>query len=426
MSAMSTEGLSLDQAPPLPVPLSFFLTAPWALVAAGVALCVGGSGYLEARWGTETMALAHLGTLGFFATVMVGALYQMIPVVGGAPVPWIRLAHTVQASLLAGVVMLVWGFFTSIPQRFIIALPLLAVAFAGLIGPVTVALFRAPTKTATVHGMRLAVLGLLTVVSLGVVMGLGRAGLYYVEEYGAWLHAHVSIGLLVWIGGLIVSVSFQIVPMFYLTANFPRWFQLTWLPLGIVGLLVPLAGIYFELDLEWILAGQAPTAITLWLVAPLLTARLLRRRRRKRVGESVRFWWGGIACAPLVLLTAIAAYFLDGPEWLVLFGWIALFGWAGLIVHGMLTRIAPFLVWFHLCSAAIGTMRVPSMKELLPDKRARAGLIAHAATLVAGAAAILSGATWLAILTGVGLIATGLILFTTLVRTVAGALPSRG
>lgn len=420
MSNMPTEGLSLDQAPPLSVPMSFFLTAPLALVVAGGALVAGGGGYLQARWATETMALAHLGTLGFFAMVMVGALYQMIPVVGGAPVPWVRSAHVVHGCLIVGLAMLAWGFFTGVPQRFVVALPLLAVAFTCFIGPIAVALIRAPTKSATVRGMRLAVLGLLTVVSIGVVMGLGRAGLYYVDEYGAWLFAHVAIGLVVWIGGLIVSVSFQIVPMFYLTADFPRAFSIAWTPIAAFALLVPLVAIAVEVELEWVIAGMAPAAVALWVVAPLLTARLLRSRRRRRVGESVRFWWGGVICAPLVLLAGIGAYALDEPRWTVLFGWLALFGWAGLIVHGMLTRIAPFLVWFHRCAPLVGRQWVPSMKELLPDRRARVGLIAHVATLVAGTAAIISGSSWLGLTTGVGLVLTGGALATTLVRTLGG------
>jgi len=107
-SVMPTGGLSLDQAPPLSIPSAFFLTISVGILAAGCILIATGAAALSTPWAPQTLALAHAGTLGVLAMGMVGALYQMTPVIAGTPVPFTRIAHIVQALLLAGLAGFIW------------------------------------------------------------------------------------------------------------------------------------------------------------------------------------------------------------------------------------------------------------------------------------------------------------------------------
>jgi hypothetical protein len=87
-----------------------------------------------------------------------------------------------------------------------------------------------------------------------------------------------------------------------------------------------------------------------------------------------------------------------------------------MIVHGMLTRIVPFLVWFHRFAPLVGKVPVPSVKGLLPDRWTRVGFALHVAGLVAGAAAILSRDAILARLAGLLLLATAVSLEAALIH----------
>ena len=218
-----TEGLSLEQAPPLLIPVSFFLVAPVALIAAGVVLIYGGEQLLWTRFGAHAPAMLHLGTIGFLAAVMLGALYQMIPVVAGARVALVRLAHAVHACLVGGGAALVYGLLESSRVAVLLGAVGLASSLIGFIVPVGVALACAPTRTATVTGMRVAVLGLVTLVVLGVTMAILRGSEAASSHYPQWMAIHVAVGFTVWLGGLITAVSFQVVPMFYLAPAPPRW-----------------------------------------------------------------------------------------------------------------------------------------------------------------------------------------------------------
>lgn len=84
---MIPAGLSFQQAPPLSVPLRFFLTAPWFLLGAALLLIVTGPDLMLSRHSPAALAATHLITLGFTTLVMVGALLQLLPVLGGLVLP---------------------------------------------------------------------------------------------------------------------------------------------------------------------------------------------------------------------------------------------------------------------------------------------------------------------------------------------------
>jgi len=423
MNGPMGSGLPLEQAPPLAIPSRFFVTAALAPIAAGVLLAFQGAPALMHPFLPSTLALTHLATLGLLTMVMMGALYQMIPVVGGVPVPAVRSAHVVHLLFTAGLVCLVWGLARGPGWVLWGAAGGLSAALLLFLGPVGVALVRAPSRTHTVWGMRLALLALLGVGVLGVWMALGQATLRIPLPRGAWVTAHLALGVLGWVGGLIAAVSWQVVPMFYLAPPFsPRVCRVS-LVFLLFGLLAP------PLALMAVTTGRAvaeptglvalaalPAAVAVWVVHPVVVLRALRNRRRRRADGSLRYWVAGMGTGLLLLPAAGAATILDAPRWPLLLGWLALWGWAAVVVHGMLARIVPFLVWFHRFSPLAGLARVPSVAQLLSERRVRAGLWVHLTSVLVGGAAILTDVDVLARATGVLVGATGAVLLANLVH----------
>ena len=281
--------------------------------------------------------------------------------------------------------------------------------------PVAVAMVRAPARGPTVGGMRVAVSALLGVGALGVTLALVRAGRVAVPDLVGLVDSHAGIGAFAWIGGLLTAVSWQIVPMFYLTPPLPRWSQ--WPTVGALAA----SGIT-------LFAGRAlgdpslgalalPAAVAAWGVHPVLTARAIVGRRRKRADFSLRFWLAGLACGALSLLLFVGAVLGSDPRWAVALGWTAGVGWAGLVTHGMLARIVPFLIWFHRFSPLLGKVPVPTMRELLPEKRLKPALALHGATVLAGLLAIALRIPALVAVNGALLVATASLLGINVVST---------
>lgn len=413
---MALVRLNLLGAPPLEIPVSFFLTAPFAIAAAGALVLAGGADVLANRWVPLTLTLTHLGTLGFISMVMLGATYQMVAVVVGSAVPWPRAAHVVHLLFTLGVAGFCWGIARMNASVVFVAIAVLTFGVALFVVPIGIALFRAPSLNETVFGIRAAVGFFFLAAVAGIWMAHGFSGMDFPGSRLLWSQAHLCVALVGWVGGLIAAVSWQVLPMFYLAPHPPaalKWTVQILVTAGALGpalvLGVDYAGLLGERPppLEPVAAAAAaPGILAVWLLHPTLSAWSLAKRRRKRVDASLRFWQAGLLTGPLTALSALAAWFLDAPSWDVLFGWLALWGWIGLIMHGMLTRIAPFLVWLHRFAPLAGQIRVPSVKKLHPDALTRRGFAIHVFSLLLGAAAILSGSDLLARLAGLTLILT--------------------
>jgi hypothetical protein len=410
---MQTGGLSLDQAPPLSIPSAFFLTIPIGILAAGCILIATGAAALSTPWAPQTLALTHAGTLGVLAMGMIGALYQMTPVIAGTPVPFTRIAHIVQVLLVAGLAGFIWRLLGGPVWAMSAAILCFTIAFLAFLIPLGWALLRSGTKNETVQGMRLAVFSLLVVTFIGLVMARGYTGQGFPEYRFLWVQIHLTLALLGWVGGLIMSVSWQVIPMFYLTPPVSKTTMRLLFVLLLSGLVLPFVAIFTAEEVSGFLTpgqlaaiGALPAALVAWLIHPVLILRNISRRKRKRRDASLLFWRTGLISALLLIPLSLAALLLPEPRWQVLFGWMAIWGWAAMIMHGMLSRIVPFLVWFHRYSPRVGLEPVPSMRSLLSQRRIQIGYALHLSSVVIGAAAILIQENILVQLTGVVLVAT--------------------
>lgn len=379
---MNYSGLALDQAPPLSVPLRFFLTAPLFAIAAALLLLWGGPAAFASRWTTATLAATHLMTLGFLSMIMFGAVLQLLPVLAGSPVPRPRLVSGLLHVLLtAGALALSAGLFSERPGLMKFATVLLALAFTAFIVVTAYSLYRSRSAHASVRTMGLAV------VALTVAAGLG---LYLAAGYG-WgagpsrgvTDTHLTWALLGWVGLLVVGVAYQVVPMFQMTPEYPapllRWLGRMTFALLVVwsGGQAVLARLAVDPMIPVMLTGALlGAAFGLFAVA---TLRLQHRRRRRVPDVTLAFWRVGMAS----LLAAIAAWVLaqiapglaERLQYGLVLGMLMIFGFAFSVINGMLYKIVPFLIWLHLnarrFAAGKAGGRVPNMKEVIPEPRMR-------------------------------------------------------
>ncbi|MBF0111023.1 MAG: hypothetical protein HQL76_17805 [Magnetococcales bacterium] len=388
----STGGLHIDQAPPLNLPFRFFATAPLFLFMAAVSLVFHGSDLLITPLAPETIATVHLVVLGWICMVMFGAMYQMIPVLAGLPVPWPRLAPWVHGLLTMGVVTLFLGLATRIhPWMLLFASMGLGGAVLLFVVPILTALWRAPSRHPAVVAMRMAAVSLLGVLTLGgIFLGEYAHGFLDLDRM-ALLTTHLIWGLFGWVGTLIIGVSFQVLPMFYMTGEIPRQKAghiLAGLGLFLIGQPVAL---YFVHPGQWYF--WLPTLPFLFaLVTYIVQMRLmLRGRKRKMIDLTFRFWLlgfaSGLAALPLVPLWP----FMDADWSRFLFGGLFLFGFASSIILGMLYKIIPFLVWFHRFSRLAGLVDIPMMDDLVPPKGLKWQFPVHLLVVVGAVLFFVSG-----------------------------------
>ena len=378
---MSTASLSFDQAPPISVPLRFFLAAPWFGVLAAAVLALAGPPSLASRWHPALIAATHLITLGALALCMIGALIQMLPVVAGAVIRTpVALAWAIHLPLVLGILLLAAGFALGWNLLLVAALPLLALALFGFAAVALKALASAAAANATVTAMRLALLALTVTAGLGLFAAWTYAG-HTTLPLPPLADIHLAWGLLGWIGILVVGVAYQVVPMFQLTPPYPVLItkSLTWL---LAAALMGLSLGHWP-GMEMVRTGAALVLCAAFVVFAGTTLRLQRRRRRRLPDVTLRLW----RLAMLSLLAAAAVWLLGIPTQesttrSVVLGILWLIGFAWSAVNGMLYKIVPFLVWLHLQNLGPPPGSIPNMKQMIPDHVARHQALAHETALV--------------------------------------------
>jgi len=397
---LNTANLSLEQAPPISIPLRFFLTAPLFGLAAAVLLLWYGPEAMSSRWSPQTLALTHLLTLGFLALVMCGSLLQMLPVLAGVPVPRVVLVGNLVHPLLSlGTLGLAGGFLLGSLLWLKLAVVTLGAGFLIYIIAVAVALSRVKQPNSTVTGMRMALLALLVTVLIGLTLATGLAGWGTLTFPFLYTDVHLVWGMLGWVALLLIGVSFQVVPMFQVTPDYPEWMR-RWLPRS---LLVGLA-IWTMLYVTAFKQQSSLLWAFIWLVImlvgyiafALVTLRLQQKRRRKITDVTLLFWRLGIVAIPLSFLVwAVGRVFPQITELVdldLLLGVCMIFAIAIPLLNGMLYKIVPFLSWFHLQNRQLATMcisvQVPNMKQFLPDKASKRQFWVYLLALVCALAAV--------------------------------------
>ena len=366
-----TLAYALSPAPGLP--LRFLLAAPWFGVLAALLLFAAGAPAFASRWSTPALGATHLITLGYLGMAMGGSMLQLIPVVTGIALPFSRAAAAVAWHGLAlGALLLAGALALTITWLFIPAALLLASAFAILIAVLGRALAKAASAAAMpmVRGMRLAIAGLAATVALGVILACALGGALAAPVL-MLANLHAAWGLLGWVTMLVIGVAFQVIPMFQASRIYPALVT-RWAP-WILFVLLAAASAAIPGAATLLAAGlSAFAAYTAWLLTT----------RKRKVTDATTLYWR----LSLASLAASALLYLlpEHPQAPLAVGIVFIGGFALGAVNGMLYKIVPFLLWYHLQSdpeAKKGD--VPPIRLILPDALARRQFWWHAAALAA-------------------------------------------
>ncbi|WP_428608419.1 hypothetical protein [Sedimenticola sp.] len=275
---------------------------------------------------------------------------------------------------------------------------------------VTIALWRVKHVSATVIAIRLAVISLLITLLMGLLLGSGVLGKMGFGHIAVLVDVHLGWGILGWVGLLLIGISYQVVPMFQVTPEYPRHLRRLLAPMLFVGLLiwtVLMLGNIAGIVEQWLAQAWMLLLVAGFVFYSIITLRLQQQRKRRVADITMLFWRTGMLFVPLCALIWMAGMLSPAvalnPHYNLLLGVCLLLGVGVSVINGMLYKIVPFLSWFHLQNRQMSmmcmTVKVPNMKEFISDKAARLQfrlflltlLLALAASLYPGVFAYLAG-----------------------------------
>jgi len=352
-----SNALSLDMAPPIKSVLRFFITATIFGMVAGVFITLFSNKILDFS-SIEALILTHTLTLGILASFMLGALFQMLPVLCGVSIKApIDTSLRINYFLIFGTIFLLIGFYNSSAINYFLAAFFLTLSLIGATFIMLIKLFKIKHSSSS-KGITISLISLFFLVVLGLLMLYVRSGNDLSLNYLDIKTLHLSYGLFGWITLLIISVSFQVIEMFYVTKPYNKKYA------NYVTIII-----FALITLSFFLSFLIYVAILIQAIHFALTIYKLKNKKRPINDVSVWFWYFGSANFLIFSIFALSINFFNINIYFlaIFFSYFALS-----IIFGMAYKIVPFLSWFHLNSQ--GYINAPMMHEFISAKFAKYNL----------------------------------------------------
>jgi len=371
------------------LPLSYLGAAAAAFVAAMAALPwlapeLGGHYYHP-----RVLALTHAITLGWITMSILGASYQLIPIVLQRPLWSERLARWQLGVLLIGVIGMIAHFWIGTWPALASAAALVGLGAGMHVVNVALSLHDFDRWTFTARLVMLGHIGLSLTVVFGFALALNHLWPFLPGAFFPTLHAHIHLALAWWIAPMLMGVSARVYPMFLLApepSGWPGRIELWGLAVGAPVLVTGLVAAPRLIAPGAAALAAAAAGHVVWVIS------MARGRKRPGLDWGLRFVLVAAGFLPLgtVLGLALAFDLLSGPRVALAYAVLVLGGWASLSIVGMMLKIVPFLVWYRVYSQQLGRVQVPTLAALgWPAAEAAAWVL-----LTAGVLALALAAAW--------------------------------
>ncbi len=205
-------------APSSTLPLAYLVTASVAFVAAALALPWLGAELAGHYYHPRVLALTHTVTLGWITLTIMGASYQLVPIVLERPVGSERVARWQLGVFVVGVIGVVGHFAIGEWSGFVWSAGLVTLAALAHAANVAMSL-RGARPSFTARMMTLALAGLVLTALFGTLIGVHKVWPFLPGGLFPTLHAHVQLAVTGWVLPMVLGVAARVYPMFLLAAE---------------------------------------------------------------------------------------------------------------------------------------------------------------------------------------------------------------
>ncbi|MBU6421209.1 MAG: hypothetical protein KGQ62_03920 [Gammaproteobacteria bacterium] len=330
-----------------------------------------------------TLIAVHLLTIGWLLLLMLGALFQFIPVITSRPLPSQTLTLVTLIAIELGLIGMVCGFLALNFANALLA-HCLPVGGALVIVGVLLACYDIGVPLLKARPMslpaRLVLTGLaflLLTVTLGLLLALALSvsgfAVYVAPLLAQGVAYHALAGLGGWFTLTAMGVSYKLLPMFTLAPEERGRAGEAVLQLGATGFALAVAAGLIRAwhpapllsILSWL--GDALVALAigiyLWDVVRIFRSRkraVIELHNKAAVGAFIML--GGTTLLAIVLMSlGVFAAHVGVFVFLVLFGWLSGLGLT------QLYKIVPFLTWLGRFGQQLGRGPVPRVQDLVDE-----------------------------------------------------------
>lgn len=349
-----------------------------------------------------TLAAVHLLTIGWLGLLMLGALFQFVPVITSRPLVSQRAVLWTLVCIELGVAAMICGFFgiAAGSRELAIALPAggSAVTLGVLIACWTLGVPLVGSQLLSLPG-RMVLTGLaflFVTVTLGLSFALAFA-VPALAPYAASLLGgvgdHALAGLGGWFTLTAMGVSYKLLPMFMLAPEDRGIVGECVYGLGTLGFVLAIAAGLVRLwaSAQWLRIAVSTGYVAIAIAVALYLwdiARIYRTRKRAVIEVHNRAAIGAFGFLGLGVVLAIGFVATGRLESAPLIVFLVIFGWLGGLGLAQLYKIIPFLTWLARYGASLGRGAVPRVQDLVNERHSYPWFALYFLGVLLGAASV--------------------------------------
>jgi len=363
----ATPNLAGMQAAAVRLPLCFVLTGVLSLLVSGAVLLVQPDLLAMYHYTPHFIAVTHLFVLGFICSIIMGAMYQLVPVTLETQLFSNTLVLFQFVAHVIGFVGMVWAFWNFNMAMVGVFGSVLTLGVGLFILNLACTLAKVKRWNTIKFGITSALIWLSATVAAGLFVTASNFWTSIAFQLLAAMHAHAHIGVIGVFVMMIVTVSYKLVPMFTLSelqSERRAWCSVALINVGLVGIFIT---VLFQEPFKPLFALVTISGFILygWEMVAILHA-----RNRRVLDWGMKYFLTSIGLLVPLAILALALTWSGLPVNAVtmqlesVYGLLGLFGLVGFAILGMLYKIVPFLVWFHSYSRHIGRAKVPALPDM--------------------------------------------------------------
>lgn len=350
------------------LPLGFILFGLIAFVIAQGILLYGYSFLESGQFRSPAIwSGAHFLLLGFAMMVAMGAMYQLVPVAFlteiwshklGYIQLWITIIGITCFAILLGVA----------PQFAVYGAAVAIVGVLLFLFQMGCTILKQKQKNMMTYFVLAALTSLALTISAGLLLAWNLSA-HAFSNHNQILSTHILFGLAGWFTLLIIGFSYKLVPMFSLSHGFSMKMAKKAFIAYICGLMLWTISVWIHHSvgqtIGWLLLLMGFFLFTLDILE------ILKKRIRKQLDKPLQFSLLAIGTALAVHTCAFLLSLFQVTD-MMIWSWLIyvyVMAWIIFSILGYLYKIVPFLWWTHRFSDKIGKEKVPTMKEMVNEKR---------------------------------------------------------
>ncbi|HMM48773.1 MAG TPA: hypothetical protein PKE32_04065 [Miltoncostaeaceae bacterium] len=381
--------------PPWQLPSALLAFGALGFLAGALALVFSAPDFARLNfYGPVQLATVHLFALAFMSVVIVGVLFQMVPVLLrralAAPGPGVAIA----VGVAGGAWALVAGFL--LDRDLAVATGGTVVLIAG--GAFVICAARAILAARAAGTFGAAGAGLLVAVSWFAITLLAGATMAAnlvwsflpVARRIDIIAAHATVAIGGWIVGMILVMAMKLAPMLSLAhARRPQMGNYG-LAAWHVGLVPTALGLLF--GVSWLTGIGVVILLVAALTFAAFTLDVIRSRKRELQAPLVHLAFG-VAALVAAALVALWALWGDGNpiRAAVAAGILVLVGFGAGVTAGHLFKLLPMVVWTGIHAKRANQPGAPRLSDMYPDAWARVEQVAFICGVTVLTVAVLGG-----------------------------------